>query len=563
MTRGARVGWFIVGALVVVSMVGFGLKPAYRGLKSWRSAQIANRAVADFLADPANPDGVASAALRARSALELDPHGFPANRALGILLTGVRPGEALLFWDRAVLARPELSVGDSLAYTQCLLVNREWDRAEALLSGLRSEMKEDPAWDYNMSKLRYLQGRKTEALEYSRQMMQNGGALERSQRLHGIGLAYEIGNDTDKIEALESAETLVSAGEGLWELLSMENLPDALRAGVSARLRGGQRSFEELLTLADYEISFGVGDALDYFHGLSKHVDLQDEVRRHMLVRWCLGHGIPEQALKILPDSRALERRDAFLLHIQVLTRLQRWDQIRELLGRKDLPLESFWQYLLQAELALETGDSGNAGHLWNRARSFSDGSREHLWLLLRAGDRIGGDDRTTNRMMGDLVLSGESVDAVRSYLVDRLAGGGNYDRFLESLRSLKVRFGEQAEWVNDWAYFSIVMGRDSEEAFAEVNRIIEKDPSKLAYHMTWAMAMVIRGEPREVLERLRHFKVDWDSLDPRWRMILALALASVGEKEQAEHYMQGVDPARLSPYEGELARRLMGDPVP
>ncbi len=532
MTRGARVGWFIVGALVIASAVGLGLKPAYRGLKSWRSAHIANGAVADYLSDPTNPDGVTSAALRARSALELDPHGFPANRALGILLTGVRPAEALYFWDRAVAVRPDLSSGDSLAYTQCLFVNREWDRAEALLSGLGSEMKDDPAWDYNMSKLRYLQGRQSEALEYSRQMMQKGGVLERSQRLHGIGLAYEIGNESDKRVALEAAEALVSAGDGLWELLSMENLPDALRASVSAKLRGGPRSFEETLTLADYEISFGVGDALDYFDGLSQHVDLQDEVRRHMLVRWCLGHDIPEQALEILPESRALERRDAFLLHIQVLTRLERWDRIRDLLGRKDLPLELFWQYLLQAELELGTGD------------------------------RIGGDDRTTNRMMGDLVLSGESVDAVRSYLLDRLARDGNFDRFLESLRTLKVRFGEQAEWVNDWAYFSIVMGRDGEEALAEVNRIIEKEPSKLAYHMTWAMAMVLRGEPREVLERLRHFKVDWESLAPRWRMILALALASVGEKEQAEHYMQGIDPAGLSPYEADLVRRLMGEPA-
>lgn len=562
MTRGARVGWFIVGALVIASAVGLGLKPAYRGLKSWRSAHIANGAVADYLSDPTNPDGVTSAALRARSALELDPHGFPANRALGILLTGVRPAEALYFWDRAVAVRPDLSSGDSLAYTQCLFVNREWDRAEALLSELGSEMKDDPAWDYNMSKLRYLQGRQSEALEYSRQMMQKGGVLERSQRLHGIGLAYEIGNESDKRVALEAAEALVSAGDGLWELLSMENLPDALRASVSAKLRGGPRSFEETLTLADYEISFGVGDALDYFDGLSQHVDLQDEVRRHMLVRWCLGHDIPEQALEILPESRALERRDAFLLHIQVLTRLERWDRIRDLLGRKDLPLELFWQYLLQAELELGTGDAAKAAHLWNRARSLSDGSREQLWLLLRPGDRIGGDDRTTNRMMGDLVLSGESVDAVRSYLLDRLARDGNFDRFLESLRTLKVRFGEQAEWVNDWAYFSIVMGRDSEEALAEVNRIIEKEPSKLAYHMTWAMAMVIRGEPREVLERLRHFKVDWESLAPRWRMILALALASVGEKEQAEHYMQGIDPAGLSPYEADLVRRLMGEPA-
>ena len=73
-------------------------------------------------------------------------------------------------------------------------------------------------------------------------------------------------------------------------------------------------------------------------------------------------------------------------------------------------------------------------------------------------------------------------------------------------------------------------------------------------------MAMVLRGEPREVLERLRHFKVDWEALAPRWRMILALA--SVGEKEQAEHYMQGIDPAGLSPYEADLVRRLMGEPA-
>lgn len=560
MTKGGRLGWWIVLALMLMGGGLFGLKPAYRGLKAWRANQIAKDVVATYLSAPKDQEAVTDAALRARSALVLNPDGFAPNRALGILLTGVRPSEALGFWDRALAASPDLSRDDALVYTQCLLVNREWDRAEAVLTGLAEESPDDPVLDYNMSKLRYLQGRRSDALEHSRKMMRMDAELSAAQRLHGIGLAYEVGNESDQSLARAAVERLLMQGEGLWELLSMEVLPVSLRTAVGAKLRDGHRSFEEMLTLADYGISLGVESPGHYFEGLSSHPDMQDETRRHMLVRWCLRHGIPEQGLEVIPEPKALERRDAFLLHIQLLTRLKQWDRIRELISRDNLPLESFWQYLLHAELEFETGDLAKANHLWNRARSVSVEGREQLWLLLRSGDKIGGEDRTTNRIMGDLVFSGESVDAIRSYLVDRLAVDRDYGRFLESLRSLKTRFSEQPEWVNDWAYYSIIMGKDSDEALAEVNQLIEGEPSKLAYHMTWAMAMVMRGEPREVLERLRHFKVDWDSLAPRWRMILALALASVDEKEQAAHYMQGVDPAQLSPYEGDLVQRLMGD---
>ncbi|MDD4349502.1 MAG: hypothetical protein PHF70_10370, partial [Opitutales bacterium] len=109
MTKGGRLGWWIVLALMLMGGGLFGLKPAYRGLKAWRANQIAKDVVATYLSAPKDQEAVTDAALRARSALVLNPDGFAPNRALGILLTGVRPSEALGVWDRALAASPDVS----------------------------------------------------------------------------------------------------------------------------------------------------------------------------------------------------------------------------------------------------------------------------------------------------------------------------------------------------------------------------------------------------------------------------------------------------------------------
>jgi len=557
--------WFIgfLGLCVLGVLTFYFGKPAYLKLKDFRATQLAESAFHTYLQDPSDAEVIRVAYEKAQSALLLSSANYAANRTVATLVLFSNPALSLSYWEKSLAIRNgkdfESSI-DQMHYIQALILNGQIAKARTKLEATHGDDAFEADIEYNLVKVCYLLGDKKAALDYGRKMIKNRYTpLQRHLLFANICLNSEdeaVRNEGEKhVRFLLLNEDLMDDSV-LWQMSQFANLSQSLRDQLDQALNKRISDYEERIKLVDYRISNHLITLDEGLDTLRKNLNTSDSLSVIRLSEWCSEHHFYKEVVDLMNVDLALKRKDWFLLYLKNLGLNQNWDKIIKILTTEDCPIETFLSDILKSEAFSESGDKIKAINSWYRAKLSSNPVTSDLWLLIRIGDKMGLEN-DTEKMLRELVIVGEDPERVLSYVAAREIAKKDYGNFYRILSGFRELYNNVGSIVNDWAYYAILMDKDYDGAMAEINRLIEADPNVLRYHMTWALGMIKQNQYREVLARFQQFKLDWMTLHPKWRYILALALAGVGEYEQGETYLENVDVQSLNPYELDLYEKL------
>ena len=552
----------IVISVVGVVLLGLGIwqfKPLYHKVKDIRSGYLSHAAYELYTADPFDETALEQAALKAQTALFLSPENYEANRVMAAILMYVSPATSLKYWEqsRELWQKQEpISFSDQMNYVQVLILNNRLDVARSLLTKLKVDESEESEIDYNLAKISVLKGERNLAIQYARKMVENLFTPVRRQ-LFFIGLCLQSDDPAVRREGERHIRVLVENEDLindsiLWDITQFRGLSPDLSAMVKEKLDGKVNAYDERIALAEYQVLNKIKTPPDAYLELKAALFKEDMLSVVNLAKWCSKYNLTDQVLDLLSIDTALLRKDWFLLYVKNLGKAGRWADIVAILDKRDCPIEPFWISMLKAQACFEMGEESKAINSWYRAKLISQPVLEQYWLLIRLGDQMGLREDTKD-LLDDLVSLGASPEQVVAYLCDQELATGNWEELYAILSTYKDRYPEHPDIVNDWAYYAILMDHEDETLIKRVDELVEAHPDQLRFHMIWALAQIKKGAYRQVLARLQQFNVDWMQLHPKWRFILALALAGVGEFEQAQAYLEEVDLGTLNPYETAL----------
>ncbi len=548
--------------ILAVSIFYFG-NPMYAKVKDIRATQLADQALTQYLDAPSDSAVIQHCVQKSQSAYLLSSSNYAANRTLATLTLFSNPKVSLQYWEQSRLfwksgrAIPNL---DAIHYVQALILNGLFEKALSVLGTIEADEQLQADVLYNQSKVSYLLGNKSAALDYGREMIKNR-YTPIHRHLFFANLCLSSSDESIRSEGEKHVRFLLLNEDlmddsVIWQMTQLSHLSKPLSDQLEQTLNRRITAFDERIALVDYRVANKILTPEAGLKELVKALDSTDQLAVIRLAEWCNSHEFPSEVVELMSVPLAIQRKDWFVMYIKNLGLTEHWEKIVQILTEEDCPIEEFLSNILKCEAYFGSGDRINAINAWYRAKLSSNPTASDLWLLIRIGDKMGL-ETDTEKMLRELVIVGENPERVLAYVAARELGKERYEEFYRLISGFRELYNNIGSIVNDWAYFAILMDRDYDEAMLAVDRLIEKDPEQLRYHMTWSLGKIKKGQYREVLARLQQFKLDWMQLHPKWRFILALALAGVGEYEQGQAYLEGVELKAFNPYEIELYEKL------
>ncbi len=547
-------------ALVVVGLV-FSARPVYRYFKEIRASVISENALNRYLENPTDLEAVNEVSLQLRSALALDPDGYAPNRGLAIVLNFTSPAVARQYWEQAIeYTGDQITIQDRMAYVQCLIVNNDFLAAEQELLKVLEQDPNNVDAQYNLSKIYVLIGQETRALEYARDFIQSADTpIERHLFYIGMCLNSDdpsiIAEGDAHIEFLLDNSDLIN-DQVMWQMTEIDALNIEIKRRLQDQLQLRVDEFEDEIRLVNHRIQTGVitrNEGFEYLMGKTREADNRYVTR---LAEWCSDVGLAEQVPVLLSVPLALQRKDWFLILIRNLGRLERWDAVVRILEEEQCPIERFWLYILKVEAYRAMDSDAEMVNAWYRAKLEALPLPLHFWTLIEMGNEAGL-NYEADALLDRLVILGVPAEEILGYGARLAHESRNFDRLYTTLTSFYDKYGGNPDIANDWAYYSILMDQNGGEAREVVETLSKQYPNRLRYHMTWALGRIKDSRYSEVLARFQTIDVEWETLHPKWRLILAFALAGVDEFQQAQYYLEGVDMEQFNEYERAIYERL------
>ncbi len=546
--------WALIAGLAV--MLAFGSKPAYRAVKGWRARQLASQVeelIGQRLLD--------EAAQKARAAYQLKATEPLVIRAVARAESANgRSPSALAFWKQ-LREMGAMETEDWRKLVEDLL------RAGALLVAdqeLKDFLEKRPA---DVTALRL-------ASQLSARLGRAENAMELAQR------AFEVepeNRDGKLLVALLKAESAVpdirSGGVAL--LLELAGEPnkhglDALTA-LSRRRDLTTAQLEPLVGLvranpeaSDEQRLVGVEIALRL------HEDQAEEIlrkaveeamqgapeRRRALGTWLNQRKRFEAALGLVSEKEAFGRKDLLLVRLDAMAALNQWEGVKQILKRRDVPLDEVYRELFLARCAMEQGENSKADLHWRRAHLAGAASPEHAWFVASYAERLG---QTEQAEVAYRSLTTKATTARAAYEALLRMAGKRQDvgALWGLLRAMRERWPGDTAVENDYAYFSLLKETDVDAAFRSAQRLVQADPSSLPHRTTLALALLRLGQPVVALSVYEGLKIPWDQVPGSQRSVYAAVLSANGKVEEARTELRGIRVEELRPEERKLLEAL------
>lgn len=545
---------------IIAGLFGMGialiLVPGFFYARQWRAEQLASQA-----AQLVESGRISEGWERVRAARQIAPKDLSILRTAARIAEQADPSSAAEWWEQA----RELSqdqVEDIQGQIRVALAMQEWALAHGFLEDLRRAAGETPP--YILGQVRVHQGR---------------GEMVAAAALAGRLLAHAHEQPSYHWEFIQAS--LMSPRQAD-NLQARQHLRQLVQTAEPALAREALRRFSALDELSEADLVF----AIDHWHRLAANREdkllalqlrlelpevsanpvvgeakelfrLEEASERIALGRWLNRHQLYEATLSVVPESIALTRRDLYLIRLDALALLDRWPAVQALLGQSRAPLQVYLEELFRMRSYYQTGDTARARLAWER--SLQAARREGLQLRFLAR-------YTATLELTDLTIEAlwQMVDQPglkRSAYEDLLA---IHDRRKESEKVLRVLERMRVDYpydyavLNDWAYYSLLCGRNLTEAVALTERLIELNPELLSHRMTRVLGYMRAGNPRQALLLIESLPIaDWTKISSsRWRALLGAVLAENGRRREADIALRGIDEDRLMPEERALLEK-------
>lgn len=547
----SRRRWLVVGLIVLLVAAGaFASRPAYHRFNRWRSRQLAAQAE-QFLGQ----NNWAKANDKARAAYLLDSADPPAIRALARVLTQATNAGALPVWRQLIVTR-QATPGDRRDFVTLALRAGAVSAAADELQRLLVEETNQPANYWLASQLFTVLQDKPRTIFYATRAQQVDPTNEQYQ-LFLSSLLFDTSN----------AEQQSAARSNVW-VIARENNPPSLDAldFLAARPDLTADEMRELLALLQQHPTGGgreeeildlqirlaperraeiLDAAVAGYHGAAP------ETLRQFCV-WLNLHGEFQRTLAVLPQSVAAQNKPLFLVYLDTLAALNRWDDLKAVLDADSVPLEDVYQDAFRARCDAKLGNPDGAADHWHWAVAAAERNPAQLnWLAEYAGQLHEWD--TASNALRSLVVCLDDPRAAYARLEQVVERNGSTADLRDLLSEMLRRWPKDPALRNDNAYLNALLAQNLPDARGTAEELVQQSPMILAYRTTLALACYRLGDFTAALGAYNGENFDWSQARAGQRAVYAAVLAANGHAEAAREQAHDIPPGDLRPEELEL----------
>ena len=530
----------VVAALVIAA--GFGTVWAYHHAKAWR-AHMLTRQAKDLLAQK----DIAGGESKLMAALTLEPYDAEVLRALAVHDLSIGNRHALEFY--LVLSElPEATRDDKRDAARAFLQFGDLKIAEELAQRLMAKSPE--ADDYALQAEVYWQsGGQTQAVSFARQAL----ALKPDDRANQLLLAQMLWftpNKDQQAEATNLLRQLVQTKdpEGLKALELMARNPaldpssqqwtlEQLRDHPLLDDEGRFAEWELEKRLSPENEKAVMDNAVKFFQA-------SDLVRKALAARWLYSQGEPESVLELAVPPDTLANQQLFLARLDALALLKNWTEVEKELP-DNAPLAQPLIFLYRARAAQELGDPARSAADWDRARAAAVSDKEMLPYLGQYAVKMGLYDEARKTFTQMAHLPQQALEGY-SALLQIESEHGTSAELLETLKQMMQDLPLRPEPKNDWAYLSLLLNVNVDEAWNTAQSLVQTNPQLLAYRTTLALGYLRKNDPADASKLYDGLQIDWSTASASAKLIYAVVLEANGKKNEADAFLRPLDRHQL-----------------
>ena len=376
-----------------------------------------------------------------------------------------------------------------------------------------------------------------------------------------VALANLLLAGSDRTRAAEARELLETAAEGDDDAaLDARRVLAASSAGISPgaqaelaaaidRLRAHPRaSTPDELLIARIMVSSDPARAAEAAGNLVSRLrelaaPLDDRVAA---ARWLIALPAHEAVLELVRADEVPGHAGALMVRLDALSGLERWDECRELIEtHRGGALPDTLYHLFRARIAGATGDPEGADAAkreLRRAVQFDE--LPHVLFAARYAEAVGWKPEAFAAWRILASDSGAKTEALRGQ-IRNLPPTATAADGLAVTRELLAVAPEDASGRLSAAYFSLLAGRDVDDAAATADEFLAADPESVDIRRVAALARLRGGRPDDGLALLPE-----DGGESRWLALRTALLRAAGQGDEADRLAAGIDPDGLLPEE-------------
>jgi uncharacterized protein HemY len=560
-----------ISAVTIVLVLLGAAKPAYRSVKTWRASRLVAKAEQQF-AQGNWHDAYQSL----HSANSLAPENTRIIRTTARLLGEHGDPQALAFLEMLVES-PDGSPQDRIDLIRLSLRAGQLAAVQRHLLALLSEPKTAHSFDVLLlaSEWHGRCGDQSRAVGFARQALaqtQDAGQTAEAK----LNLARLLLSSTGPTSAAPDPRPQAEARQFLWEVAGRED-----RTGLAALLSlsdvcKAAASPDEARRLGEHLSHHPLASEEQRLLGLTWKLRCEPEHREQILAeaistarkgppagltatgRWLVRQGESRRALGLIPMAAARGNTDLFLIYVDALADLGRWQDLQVLLaGKAPLPIDTAIRNLYEVRTALALGRAEEARQHWADLRqSMRKADPETVLYVAQYAERLGVRDEAAKAYR--LLTTTDGAERAGYLGLIRLTEQSGDTRALRNLvKEFAGRFPNEFDLQNDLAYLDLLLGENAAPALETAARLVGRFPEILAYRTTLALAHLRNGDAAEARKVYREISTDWNSAQPGWRAVYAAVLAASGEQALASSHAGEINIARLKAEERELIAGL------
>lgn len=535
----------------IVVVLGLLAVPLYRQAKVWRARHLADTAL-ELL-----EEGTIMAAWeKARAAYNLAPGDYHAVHTLAQILTKGDPAQALPFWEE-VLNISEGAAEDRLRLVEVALALKRFPLAEEHLAILEEEFPADPEYRYLQSQFHLGQNQLDKAIEIA------SGLLEMEDAPNKAHLYFV------QLSQLSPLPEIRQAGiDHLWKLARREddlglsaikNLvrfpgrnPETTPSLIALLEKHPDPHLEEQLLHLELELTLPGAAADKIIQRAEKELDLEQPEKRVEFARWLNGKRHYEQTLKIVDEQSALSRKDFFLVWLDAMAVLNRWEEIGRILDRPGIPIETSLIHLFKMRTLRATGQIPRADIEWGKALLIAAGEPGKLWFMFNYASRLNLIEYARAALERLATFPSATREALEKLvLLER--GLGNTEAMLRVVGRMEKIYPNDPAINNDIAYLSLLLNKDVENSIGKAHALVEENPNYLAHRVTLALGYLRLGEAAAALNLFAGVELNKLNIPNRWRPLLTAVMETNGLSLQADEMRKKIKAGALLPEERRL----------
>ena len=338
---------------------------------------------------------------------------------------------------------------------------------------------------------------------------------------------------------------------------ALENHPDARPSHKLLALEVRARQDPALADqyVADAVERFGNGARLAQTY--QGGADLADETLL-ALAEWLNKIGRPAKTLEVLPEARAIQRQDFFLLYVNALAALQRWNEVKDLLMSEHSVVDPMLQHMYLAVAQAHLGSATGATNEWQRALQVANSAEKLLTLATNAEQNSANDIADT--AYSEAIKIAPTNRAAYTGRLRLALAAGKTTQAQEIAAEIARLWPDDAAARNQDAYLRLLLGASdgaAEAAQREAQVLVAKEPRNWQARATLGLACLRLGRNQEALAAIREPRVT--GVEPPGALAVRVAiLAANGYEEGARNDARLLTAKPLLPEERALIAPLL-----